>query len=325
MTNPLFSIIVPCYKPQYLRECIESILGQTYSDFELILVNDGSPYPEVEEIIKSFSDPRVHYFKREKGFGAERLVDNWNDCLMHVSGEYVINMGDDDALLPNCLEDYKELITKYPDLNVYHMRTMFIDCQSKVTHIQQACPDRESVWSMMWHTLTQGRQTMMGDYLISSSWLKQNGGYYYLPYAWHSDRITPYLAAKEKGIASTYRPGFLFRDSGINISSDSSLAKVKIGIWDKVLEWYEGFMKEEPTDELDKYLYRELKAYIPEFILRSRIGEMVVDVKDHHSHIMYWAKNRRKWGFSMSNIANLAMGEILIPSILRIRKKLLGH
>lgn len=48
--TPLFSIMIPVYKPQYLEECIDSILAQTYRDFELILVNDGSPY-DIDSIV----------------------------------------------------------------------------------------------------------------------------------------------------------------------------------------------------------------------------------------------------------------------------------
>ena len=60
---PKFSIIVPCYKEVFLKECIESILSQTYQDFELILVNDTSPY-NIRQI--------VNQFKRE--FGIRKLL-----------------------------------------------------------------------------------------------------------------------------------------------------------------------------------------------------------------------------------------------------------
>ena len=83
MSNIFFSIIIPVYKPQFLKECIDSILAQTYRNFELILVNDGSPY-DIDSIVGQYQDSRIEYHKREKGYGAVRLVDNWNDCLKYV-------------------------------------------------------------------------------------------------------------------------------------------------------------------------------------------------------------------------------------------------
>ena len=123
---PKFSIIVPCYKEIFLKECIESILSQTYQDFELILVNDASPY-NIKQIVEQFKDDRIRYYERKQGFGARGLVQNWNDCLQYVCGEYVINMGDDDKLMPNCLSDYIDLMKKYPGLDLYHTRVAFID------------------------------------------------------------------------------------------------------------------------------------------------------------------------------------------------------
>lgn len=58
---PKFSIIVPCYKEIFLKECIESILSQTYQDFELILVNDASPY-NIKQIVEQFKDDRISYY-----------------------------------------------------------------------------------------------------------------------------------------------------------------------------------------------------------------------------------------------------------------------
>lgn len=86
MANPLISIIVPCYnQAQFLDECLQSVIDQTYQNWECIIVNDGSP-DNTEEITQKWTikDSRFKYFKKENGgvasarnFGIERSKGEW--------------------------------------------------------------------------------------------------------------------------------------------------------------------------------------------------------------------------------------------------------
>ena len=96
----LFSITIPAYKDKFLKEAIESVLSQTYENFEVIIVNDASPH-NLDAIVNEFNDKRIRYFKNKNNCGARDVVDNWNICLNHASGDYVICMGDEDKLTPN--------------------------------------------------------------------------------------------------------------------------------------------------------------------------------------------------------------------------------
>ena len=174
---PKFSIIVPCYKEIFLKECIESILSQTYQDFGLILVKDASHY-NIKQIVEQFKDDRIRYYERKHGFGAKGLVQNWNDCLQYVCGEYVINMGDDDKLMPNCLSDYIDLMKKYPGLDLYHTRVAFIDEHGKTIELQREATEYESVYAFMWACIYGRRNTFIGDFLYRTEALKAVGGYY---------------------------------------------------------------------------------------------------------------------------------------------------
>jgi glycosyltransferase involved in cell wall biosynthesis len=121
-----FSILIPAYKKAYLQECIDSILRQSYERFELIIVDDASP-EDLYSIVSLYSDPRIKYYRNGKNCGAINVVDNWNICLSYAAGDYVICMGDDDKLLPNCLEEYVKLIEKYPGVGLLHGWTEIID------------------------------------------------------------------------------------------------------------------------------------------------------------------------------------------------------
>ncbi len=89
---PKISVIMPVYNGErYLKGSIDSILSQTFGDFEFIIVNDGST-DGTEEIILSYKDPRIKYYKKSNS----GIVDSLNLALEHSIGEYVARMDADD-------------------------------------------------------------------------------------------------------------------------------------------------------------------------------------------------------------------------------------
>src|SRR3954447_15839297 len=101
MAEPLVSIITPTYdRPGYLREAIESVLAQTFGDFELLVCDDGSP-PATEELVKSFDDPRIVYLRSPGRLG---VLDNSLMGFARARGRYVTALFDDDAWEPEFLE-----------------------------------------------------------------------------------------------------------------------------------------------------------------------------------------------------------------------------
>ncbi|HYO21245.1 MAG TPA: glycosyltransferase family 2 protein [Flavisolibacter sp.] len=98
---PRISVILPVYNAQkYLREAIDSILAQTFADFELLLINDGSTDGS-EEVIRSYSDPRIIYIKNEENSG---LINTLNKGIELAKGDYIARMDGDDVALPERLE-----------------------------------------------------------------------------------------------------------------------------------------------------------------------------------------------------------------------------
>lgn len=110
MSNLLFSIIMPAYNAsKYIREAIDSVVNQSYKNWELIIVDDGSTDNTVSIIENNYSDKRIILIKQEhKGTaGATR-----NTALNFVKGEYVQILDSDDYLSPDCLEKNFELLNK---------------------------------------------------------------------------------------------------------------------------------------------------------------------------------------------------------------------
>ncbi|AJE40945.1 bifunctional glycosyltransferase/CDP-glycerol:glycerophosphate glycerophosphotransferase [Streptomyces nodosus] len=117
---PRFSVIVPAFKVQaYLQECLTSVLEQSYTDFEVIAVDDCSP-DACGAIVDEFAarDPRVHpvHLPQNMGLGRAR-----NAALERASGDYLLFLDGDDTLTPGALRDIADRLkeTSDPDVLVF--------------------------------------------------------------------------------------------------------------------------------------------------------------------------------------------------------------
>ena len=116
-TKPFFSIIVPIYNRQSsISECITSILNQSFSNFELILVNDGST-DKSEEVCKSFlTDSRIIYIQHSVNKGVVAARDTG---IINANGEYITWVDSDDYIEENRLETlYQTILTENVDIVV---------------------------------------------------------------------------------------------------------------------------------------------------------------------------------------------------------------
>ena len=111
----LFSVTVPCYNVgSYVRQCVESILAQTFTDFELVVVNDGSK-DDTLEILKEYAaaDARVKIVDKPNG----GLVSARKAAAAVAQGEYVVVVDGDDAVSPDYLEGFAAAVRQYsPDV-----------------------------------------------------------------------------------------------------------------------------------------------------------------------------------------------------------------
>ena len=114
--TPKVSVIMPVYntKEEYLREAIESILNQTFKDFELIIVNDGSTN-NAEEVIKSYKDKRIRYYKNETNIGIPKTR---NRLLSLATGQFIANMDSDDISLPERLKTQVDYLENNPNVSI---------------------------------------------------------------------------------------------------------------------------------------------------------------------------------------------------------------
>ena len=124
MPRPLVSIITPVFNGErYLSEAIDSALSQTYSNFELLIVNDGSS-DNSQEIIKPYlTDKRIHYFEKTNGGVASAR----NYALRHAQGEYIAFLDQDDKWLPNKLTLQVNYLESHNDVGLYYAKQQVVD------------------------------------------------------------------------------------------------------------------------------------------------------------------------------------------------------
>lgn len=105
--RPLVSVCIPTYRgAEYLAQAIDSVLAQTLTDFELVIVDDQSP-DDTEAIVARYTDPRIRYLRNPVNLGPE---GNWNRCLSEARGTYFKLLPHDDLLHPDCLTRQVEVL-----------------------------------------------------------------------------------------------------------------------------------------------------------------------------------------------------------------------
>lgn len=107
------SIVMPVYNGEkFLNEAIDSILQQTFTDYELLIIDDGSEDHSVD-IIEAYNDQRICLLRNEHDF-----IKSLNTGLEHAKGKYIARMDADDVMCPERLEVQYKILEKYPEVSV---------------------------------------------------------------------------------------------------------------------------------------------------------------------------------------------------------------
>jgi len=111
--KPKITVLMAIYNGAvYLRECMESVLHQTYGNFEFLIIDDGST-DSTPDIIRSYKDDRIRLLRNDKNLSQ---VASLNIGLDHAKGEYIARIDADDIMLPHRLERQLRFLEKRPDI-----------------------------------------------------------------------------------------------------------------------------------------------------------------------------------------------------------------
>ncbi len=141
---PLVSILMPVYKTApYLREAMDSMLCQTFKDFELIVLDDCSP-DNAEEILDAYDDSRIVRYKGEKNVGLSNVL---NVGIGMARGKYIARMDSDDISLPQRLQVQVDYLEKHPNVDLVSVGMRLFGAKEG-TWIREINPEKVKIEAM---------------------------------------------------------------------------------------------------------------------------------------------------------------------------------
>ena len=219
-----YTFLLPAYKIEFFQEALESILNQTYKDFQLIIQDDCSPY-DLKSIVDLYStDSRIYYYRNEENIGGENIIKCWNKLLSKANSEYIILASDDDVYDVHFLEEIDKLTIKYPNVDLLRARVKAITDKGEIKNIDAIYEEYGDAIYFLYQKHFNNNITCMPCYVFRRKPLVESNGFEDFPLAWHSDDATA-LKMSIHGIANTLTPLLLFRSSGLNISTRKLTSK----------------------------------------------------------------------------------------------------
>lgn len=123
---PKISIIIPCYNQgQFLDEAVQSVLEQTFQDFEIIIVNDGSTDAQTKDILKNLNKPNTRVINTSN----QKLASARNNGIKEATGKYILPLDADDKIGPEYLELANEILDNNSDIGIVYCLCEFFGAE----------------------------------------------------------------------------------------------------------------------------------------------------------------------------------------------------
>ncbi len=166
--QPLFSIICPAFRPTYFKDMLDSILKQTWQDWELVIVIDGPPETEKQELCdildRHQSDSRIRYnIQENSGTGPTR-----QRLVTIAKGKFILSIDDDDMLPAEALEIFACAVKQNPNVQIFRGGTQLIEL------INMYLPPRQRI---IINNITNDLFEVNQPYLIQRKLIEQLGGF----------------------------------------------------------------------------------------------------------------------------------------------------
>jgi hypothetical protein len=207
-------------------------------------------------------------------------------------------MGDDDKMEVNYLSEFNNLISNYPDLDVYHCRVKIINENTDLIRLTPICSVYENTSKYILNCIQGINEQFISDFVYRKINLVNNGGFFKLPLAWASDYTTSYIASGNKGIAYTPIPILCYRQNQFNITSTGSFELKRLAIIGHD-NWVSSYLNQ--LNNNDPSLYILKKSFYKLFKLH-KIAFIQMMIGRSWKSIFICIKKRNEFKISLTNI-----------------------
>lgn len=171
---PRFTIILPSYNGgDYLKSAVASVLQQSFNDFELAILDDGSTDGSLEWL-GALNDPRMKLYPSPQNGG---IVKNWRRALEIIKGEFMTVLGQDDLFDTDFLGVIDHLIRAEPDASLYNAHFRFIDANGQKIASARPIPAHETAAQYVAALFSHQRDTYATGYVFRSALHDQMNGF----------------------------------------------------------------------------------------------------------------------------------------------------
>jgi glycosyltransferase involved in cell wall biosynthesis len=199
--QPLITVGMPIYNAgAYLRDAVQSILDQTYVNWQLLIIDDGST-DNALETIADIRDDRIRIFRDGQNKG---LAARLNEAIDMAEGEFFARMDQDDVSLPERFERQVQELLTYPELDLVSVRAETISESGKVVGMLPFEATHERICAYPWRGFYMPHPTWMGR----TAWFRKY--YYKVPQSYYADDFELLLRAYRTSCFASI-PKVLFR------------------------------------------------------------------------------------------------------------------
>lgn len=139
--SPFVTVLMPVYNTApFLREAMDSVLSQTFTDFELIVLDDCSP-DDAEAVLDTYTDSRIIRYKGEKNAGLSNVL---NVGIAMARGKYIARMDSDDVSLPNRLQIQVDYLETHPEVDLVSVGMRLFGAREEVW-IREQNPEKVKI------------------------------------------------------------------------------------------------------------------------------------------------------------------------------------
>ena len=231
--TPKFTFGLPVVKTKYFKEALESLLAQTFDDYEIVIVDnvaDADVPVIVEDSLQAFPQARerIRYYRNET---RKPMCENWNYTLSLARGEFFILFSDDDLAGKDYLLEANKIIEKHGEkVDVIVVRRDNVSGKETMA-ITPSRAEWESPWEFIYQQVCfQGAgYTAISDLIFRRSRLIEEKCFFDLPSCWGTDNLSAYYVGKKNGVFFTPTVQFTYRMNDVNVTSTNSALNLALG------------------------------------------------------------------------------------------------